>query len=54
MMSLEKLEFYKILDIVSKFCTTTLGKNLALQLRPSNQIYEVENLFAIIFPLLLK
>ena len=44
MMYLEKLEFYKILDIVSKFCITDLGKVLALQLRPSNQKDEVEKL----------
>ena len=35
---LEKLEFDKILNILSSFCVTNLGKNMALELLPSNNI----------------
>lgn len=41
---LEKLEFYKILDMVSNFCTTNQGKELVSKLVPSNQVVEVEKL----------
>ena len=33
---LEKLEFNKILEILSGFCKTNLGKNTALELLPSS------------------
>ena len=35
---LEKLEFDKILNILSSFCVTNLGKNMALELLPSNNV----------------
>ena len=38
----EKLEFYKILDMLSNHCCTHEGKKIASQLVPSNQIEEVE------------
>lgn len=41
---LEKLEFYKIKELVSNFCTTKQGKQLASQLIPSNQISNVKQL----------
>ena len=41
---LEKLEFNKIIDMLSHFCVTHSGKNLATQLIPSSQIHEVEKL----------
>ena len=41
---LEKLEFYKIIEMVSNFCCTYKGKELASQLVPSNQTSEVEKL----------
>ena len=41
---LEKLEFYKILDMLSIFCCTIQGKKLASNLFPSNQVSEVEKL----------
>lgn len=41
---LEKLEFYKIREIVSSFCVTNQGKALASKLVPSNQVNEVEKL----------
>lgn len=34
--SLEKLEYYKILDILTTFCTTLIGKNIVNNLQPSN------------------
>ncbi len=34
--SLEKLEYYKILDILSTFCTSLMGKNIVENLQPSN------------------
>lgn len=41
---LEKLEFYKIIEMVSNFCVTNQGKELASKLVPSNQVIEVEQL----------
>ncbi len=41
---LEKLEFHKITEMVSNFCCTYIGKELAFQLLPSNQINEVKKL----------
>ncbi len=43
-MYLEKLEFHKILEKLANFCATTQGKELAFNLKPSNQISIVENL----------
>lgn len=39
---LEKLEFYNILDMLSNFCCTQEGKKNVSELKPSNQIDEVE------------
>lgn len=41
---LEKLEYNKILNILSNFCITYLGKDLCLQLLPSNNKKNVENM----------
>ena len=41
---LEKLEFYKIIETLSSFCHTYIGKQFALNLLPSNKKEEVENL----------
>lgn len=41
---LEKLEFYKIIELLSNFCCTYIGKELASQLVPSNQANKVEKL----------
>lgn len=43
-MYLKKLEFDKILDRLSEFCSTDQGKELAFKLLPSNQINKVEKL----------
>ncbi len=43
-MYLEKLEFDKILKILSDFCITNQGKELALNLSPSNQKVEVSHI----------
>ena len=43
-MYLEKLEFNKILTMLSNFCITEQGKKLALGLLPSNQKTEVKQL----------
>ena len=42
--NLEKLEFNKILEILSNYCVTSIGKNLALTTIPSNSIKKVKNL----------
>ena len=42
-MSLEKLEYDKILEKLSSFCNTYIGKNLALQLLPLTTKDEVEH-----------
>ena len=34
---IDKLEFNKILDILSEYCTTTIGKNLAKTLHPETK-----------------
>lgn len=41
---LEKLEFNKIIEMISNFCCTYKGKELASQLVPSNKINEVKKL----------
>lgn len=41
---LEKLEFNKIAKMLSNFCVTYLGKELASELIPSNQAVTVEKL----------
>lgn len=41
---LEKLEFYKITEMLSYFCCTYKGKELANKLVPSNHINEVQML----------
>ena len=41
---LEKLEFYKIIEMVSNFCVTKQGKELASNLVPSNEKAKVEQL----------
>ena len=43
-MFLEKLEFYKILEMLSDFCVTQQGKELVFNLVPSNKKSEVEQL----------
>lgn len=43
-MFLEKLEFYKVLKMVSSFCVTKQGNELALNLLPSNQKNKVKQL----------
>jgi len=43
-MYLEKLEFDKILEMLSGFCVTVQGKELALHLSPSNQKEKVKQL----------
>ncbi len=41
---LEKLEFYKIVEMVSNFCITKQGKALTSNLIPSNEKAKVEQL----------
>ena len=41
---LEKLEFYKILENLSNYCTTEYGKNLVSKLLPSNEKSKVASL----------
>ena len=41
---LDKLDFYKILDILSGFTKTYVGKKLILDLRPSFNVLEVSNM----------
>ena len=41
---LEKLEYYKILEKLSSFCTTEQGKNLVKELLPSNNKEKVSSL----------
>ena len=43
--NLQKLEFNKVLDILSSFCVTDNGKKLALELLPSNSSMEVSLLW---------
>ena len=43
---LKKLEYEKILNILSSFCTTYIGKKLSLELTPSNKKEEVQILLA--------
>lgn len=42
--NLEKLEFSKILGILSNYCITYMGKSLVNDLQPSNSIQVVQNL----------
>ena len=39
---LNKLEYNKILEILSNFCTTFIGKRLCLELLPSNDKNKVK------------
>ena len=41
---LNKLEYNKILEILSNFCTTFIGKRLCLELLPSNDKNKVKQL----------
>ena len=41
---IEKLEFNKVLDILSNNCITSMGKNIALNLHPQNKKSVVSNL----------
>ncbi len=41
---LEKLEYYKILEKLSNYCTTKYGKNLVVNLLPSNEKLQVTSL----------
>ena len=43
---LEKLEFYEILERLSKFCHTYIGKNKALSLLPSTSQDKVKSILA--------
>lgn len=40
---LNKLEYFKILETLSTFATTYIGKNMCLNLLPSNKQYDVKN-----------
>lgn len=40
--NLKKLEYDKVLDKLSKFCRTYLGKKMSIELRPYNNIEDVE------------
>ena len=42
--NLKKLEYDKILEILSKYCVTYIGKELARNLRPSNSKEEVQEM----------
>lgn len=42
--NLEKLEYYRVLEKLSEFCHTFLGKELAKNLLPSNNKEDVQNL----------
>lgn len=44
--NLKKLEFDKILDAVSNYCKTYIGKNYVSKLRPSQNSEEVQNMLA--------
>ena len=44
---LEKLEYNKILEILSTYCITYLGKEMSYSLRPSNSKEKVENLLKV-------
>ena len=41
--NLEKLEFNKILENLSKYCKTYMGENLALKLLPNSSFLDVQN-----------
>ena len=40
---LNKLEYFKILETLSTFATTYIGKNMCLNLLPSNKKDDVKN-----------
>ena len=40
--NLKKLEYDKILEKIAHFCKTYLGKKYALDLRPSQDVQEVQ------------
>ena len=44
--NLKKLEFDKILDIIKTYCKTNIGKQYVTELRPSQNIEEVQNMLA--------
>lgn len=37
--TLEKLEFYKVLDFISKFCITETGKQSVLNIKPNDSVF---------------
>ena len=41
---LNKLEYNKILEILSNYCKTYIGKNIAINLLPSNNVEEVKHM----------
>ena len=41
---LNKLEYNKILRILSNYCKTYIGKNIAINLHPSNNTEDVKNM----------
>lgn len=41
---LQKLEFNKILEKLSTYCTTYIGKNTAIELLPNNELETVTKL----------
>lgn len=43
---LQKLEFNKILEILSGYCSTYIGKSLAMKLSPCNNSNTVSRLLA--------
>ena len=45
-MEIKKLEYDKILNKLSTFCDTSVGKELALKLIPSNNVEAVKNYLA--------
>lgn len=42
--NLKKIEFDKILDAISNYCKTYIGKNYVYELRPSQDVKEVQNM----------
>ena len=42
--NLLKLEYNKILDIISNYCKTYIGKKYVSELRPSNNKNDVQNM----------
>ena len=53
---LEKLEYFKIIDILKNFCVTNIGKNMAINLLPyykkelvEKELEETSNAHTLIF-----